>query len=155
MENPQFWGLAALKGGGFGIIGDIVSTGQASWGGGFGSYIAGPMVQGVTDVWGLTVSNAIDAAGDVASGRDIDTGFVKEAARLGKRYTPLGQTPAVGPAVDRLFWDQIHSAVDPEAETDFQKKATAQKNRYSNGSWWMPGSPVPDRAPDLSSALGQ
>ena len=154
MENPQFWGLAALKGGGFGIIGDIVSTGQASWGGGLGSYASGPMIQGVQDVWGLTVSNAIDAAGDLASGRDIETGFVKEAVRLGKRYTPMGQTPAVGPAVDRLFWDQLHSVLDPEAEADFLKKAKVQKNYTRSGSWWMPGSPVPDRAPDLSSLLG-
>lgn len=34
MTDPLFWARAAAKGGGFGIMGDIVTTGQASWGGG-------------------------------------------------------------------------------------------------------------------------
>ncbi len=51
MTNPTFWGLSAVKGGGFGILGDIVSTGQASWGGGFPSYVAGPVPQMIGDAW--------------------------------------------------------------------------------------------------------
>lgn len=154
MENPAFWAKAAVKGGGFAILGDIAATGEASWGGGFGSYIAGPMAQGANDVWDLTISNVVDGAGDVLRGESVDTGFIKEAARMGKRYTPMGQTPLVGPAIDRLFWDQLHSALDPEAEAAFKKKATAQKNRSGNESWWMPGSPLPERAPNLLGALG-
>jgi hypothetical protein len=153
-ENPDFWARSALKGGGFAIVGDIVSTGEASWGGGFGSYLAGPMAQVADDAWDLTISNATDAIGDLARGEEIDTGFAAEISRAGKRYTPMGQTPLIGPAMDRLLWDNLHRLLDPEAEDALTKAATARQNRDGNGSWWLPGTNMPQRAPDLTSILG-
>lgn len=153
-ENPSFWARAAVKGGGFAVIGDIVATGEATWGGGFGSYLAGPMAQLADDVWDLTASNATDAIGDLIRGEEVDTGFVKELARAGKRYTPMGQTPMVGPAMDRLLWDNLHRLLDPDAEDAIVKAATARENRDGNQSWWMPGTSAPQRAPDLRSLLG-
>tara|TARA_R110000782_G_scaffold124934_3_gene216546 strand:- start:8321 stop:10783 length:2463 start_codon:yes stop_codon:yes gene_type:complete len=148
MTDGMFWARAGLKGGGFAVVGDLVSAGQSSWGGGVGSYVAGPMPQVAQDAWNLTIKNAWQfAMGD-------DTNLPKEMATAIKRYMPMGQTPAIGPAFDRLVADQLHSFLDPAAERDFRKRATAQKNAYSNGSWWMPGSPVPDRAPNLMNALG-
>lgn len=149
MTNPMFWARAGLKGGGFAVVGDIVSAGQSSWGGGFGSYVAGPMPQVAQDAWNLTIKNAWQFA------MGADTNLPKELSTAIKRYTPMAQTPAIGPAFDRLVADQLHSFLDPDAERDFRKKATAQKNAYSNGSWWMPGSPLPDRAPNLMNALGR
>tara|TARA_R110000851_G_scaffold308778_1_gene467903 strand:+ start:37392 stop:39872 length:2481 start_codon:yes stop_codon:yes gene_type:complete len=148
MANVDFMARAALKGGGFAILGDIISTGQTTWGGGFSSYVAGPVPQAIGDVWDLSVKNAYQAA----TGQD--TNIAKEATTALKRYTPMAQTPAIGPAFDRLVADQLFKFLDPEAEADFSKRATAQKNRAGNASWWMPGSPVPERAPDLSGLLG-
>ena len=149
MTDGMFWARAGLKGGGFAVVGDIVSAGQSSWGGGFGSYVAGPMPQVAQDAWNLTIKNAWQFA------MGADTNLPKELSTAIKRYTPMAQTPAIGPAFDRLVADQLHSFLDPDAERDFRKKATAQKNAYSNGSWWMPGSPLPDRAPNLMNALGR
>lgn len=149
MTDPMFTARATLKGGGFAVLGDIVSTGQSSWGGGFASYVAGPMPQATQDVWDLTIKNAWQFA------MGEDTNLPKELATAIKRYTPMAQTPVIGPAFDRLVADQLHRFLDPEAEAAFRKKATAQENRTGNGSWWMPGSPVPDRAPDLGSAIGR
>lgn len=149
MDNVDFMGRAALKGGGFAILGDIVSTGQTTWGGGFSSYVAGPVPQAVGDVWDLTIKNAYQ----FATGQD--TNIAKEGTTALKRYTPMAQTPVIGPAFDRLVADQMLKFLDPEAEADFKKRATAQKNRYGNESWWMPGSPAPNRAPDISSILGR
>ncbi len=148
MTDGSFWALAGLKGGGLAVIGDIIAAGQTSWGAGLGSYLAGPMPQVAQDAWDLTIKNAVQAA------QGKDTNFSKEATTALKRYMPMGQTPLIGPAFDRLVADQLHRFLDPEAERDFRKKATAQKNLTGSGSWWMPGSPVPDRAPDLSSLLG-
>ena len=149
MTDGMFWARAGLKGGGFAVVGDLVSAGQTSWGGGLASYAAGPMPQVAQDAWNLTIKNAWQFA------MGADTNLPKELATAIKRYTPMAQTPAIGPAFDRLVADQLHSFLDPDAERDFRKKATAQKNAYSNGSWWMPGSPVPDRAPNLINALGR
>jgi hypothetical protein len=148
MDNSDFMARATLKGGGFAILGDIVSTGQTSWGGGFSSYVAGPVPQVIGDVWDLSIKNAFQAA----TGKDAN--FAKEATTALKRYTPMAQTPAIGPAFDRLVADQLFKFFDQDAEAEFSKRETVQKNRAGNGSWWMPGSPTPERAPDLSSILG-
>jgi hypothetical protein len=155
MTNPSFMARAAMKGGGFGIIGDIVTTGQASWGGGFSGYIAGPVPQAMTDVWGLTIGNAMTAAYQLAKGEEVDTNFAVELGRFGKRYTPMGQTPIVGPAIDRLFWDRLSIMLDPEAANSLAKAAKRTGNLNGNDSFWLPGQATPSRGPDLGNALGR
>lgn len=150
MTDPKFWGRAAMKGGSFAIMGDIVATGQASWGGGFPSYIGGPVFQSMQDVWNLTIKNAYE----FATGQD--TNFAKEVGTFGKRYTPMGQTVLIGPALDRLFWDQLSILLDPDAaEAIVTTAERGRKSRGSSGDWWMPGSTTPSRAPNLRSVLGQ
>ena len=149
MTDANFWMRAAMKGGSFAVLGDIVSTGQASWGGGFASYIAGPVPQAAQDVWDLTFKNAWE----LASG--ADTSFGKELGRFGKRYTPMGQTPIIGPALDRLFWDQLQLWIDPESADALAKASRVRQNDVgSPGDWWPSGSATPQRAPDLSAILG-
>lgn len=148
MTNPDFFARAMAKGGGFGIIGDIVVSGQSSWGGGFGSYVAGPMPQVVGDAWKLSIGNLTE----LAAGKK--TNFAKELTDVGRRYMPGGQLPFVGPAIDRLVWDQMQMLLDPEATKAIKKRAKARENRDGNASWWMPGSPVPSRLPDVTSAFG-
>lgn len=145
MNDPMFMAKAALKGGGLAIMGDIIAAGQTNWGGGFASYISGPMPQLAQDAWNLTIKNAYQfATGD-------DPNFGKDVGTAMKRYTPMAQTPLIGPAFDRLVADQMVRLLDPDAEKDFKRKSTLQQNSTGNGSWWMPGSPVPGRAPDLSN----
>lgn len=149
MTNPSFWARAAMKGGGFGIVGDIVSTGQASWGGGFASYVAGPMPQVGQDVWDLTFKNAFA----LAMGEDPK--FAEDLSRMGKRYTPMGQTVAVGPAIDRLFWDQLQLFLDPDSANALVKATRKTDNLYGRGTFWQPGDAAPARAPDLMNAIGR
>lgn len=47
--------------------------------------------------------------------------------------------------------EQVNSADSRDA----MKKAKKRENLYGNESWWMPGSPIPARAPDLGSVFGQ
>lgn len=149
MTTGDFWGRAIVRGGGLGIVGDIVSTGQASWGGGFGSYLIGPLPQAAQDAWDLTIKNVYE----FATGQD--TKFAQELGRIGKRYTPMGQTPLLGPTLDRLFWDQLSVLLDPEAADALARAAQRHEKRTGAASWWMPGSATPSRAPSLRSALGQ
>lgn len=143
MDNPDFFARAAAKGGGFGIIGDIVSTGQSSWGGGFPSYVAGPVPQAIGDVYDLTLKNAVDFA------YGEDTNFARDLARFGKRYTPMGQTPLLGPSLDRMFWDQLQLFLDPESASAIQRASRLRENRDGNGEWWPGGSAFPERVPAL------
>jgi hypothetical protein len=153
MTKPEFFGRAALKGGGFAILGDIINTGQASWGGGFASYVAGPQFQLVQDAWDLGPKNIFGAIADAANGEEIDVGFWKDLARMGKRYTPMGQTPIIGPALDRLLWDQMQLLLDPESATDMAATAKRRINDFGGGNYWEPGSPLPSRLPNLGTAI--
>ena len=146
--------LVSIITGGFGVIGDIVSTGQASWGGGFPSYIAGPMPQVAQDVYNLTFKNALEFASGAYTG-EIDTNFAQELSKFGKSYMPMGQTLAIGPAMDRLFWDQLQIWLDPESVEALSDAARKRQNLTGGGDWWMPGSPIPSRAPNFASAIGQ
>lgn len=149
MTNPMFWARASAKGGGFGVLGDIISSGQASWGGGFTSYIAGPIPQAAQDVWDLTFKNA----GQAISGGEVN--FAKDLARFGKRYMPHGQTIGVGPAIDRLMWDQLQLFLDPESANAMAKASQKRKNLTGAGEFWLPGQITPTRLPDLGTALGR
>jgi len=155
MTDPLFFGRAMAKGGGAGILGDIVTTGQASWGGGFAGYLSGPVPQAAQDVWGLTIGNALTAAYQAATGQEVNVKFGQALAKFGKRYTPMGQTPLVGPALDRLVWDQLAMALDPEAQGALVSAAKRRANLNGSGDYWMPGDALPSRAPNLGNALGQ
>ena len=141
MSKPMFWVRAAMKGGAFGIVGDIVATGQASWGGGFGSYLLGPVPQLVDDVYNLTLKNAVQLA------MGEDTNFAEELSRFGRRYTPMGQTVAIGPALDRLFWDQMQLFLDPDSVEALARSSRNRQNLTGAAEWWLPGEPLPSRGP--------
>lgn len=155
MNTSDFWFQAALKGGGFAIVGDIIATGETKWGGGIPSYVAGPVPQLASDVYDLTIGNLTDIGVSVMTGQEIDLGLPKQLKRTVDRYMPGADLPFFGPAFQRLITDQLYMALDPEGADALAKKATARENRDGNASWWMPGSPTPARAPDLSNLLGQ
>jgi hypothetical protein len=154
MTDPMFWVRATTKGGGFGIIGDLVSTGQTSWGGGFGSYVSGPAFQLLNDAYGITIGPAMTAAYQAATGQEIKTGIVKKLAKFGKSYTPMGQTPVIGPAIDRLVWDQLQLLLDPSSADALAKASKARKNLTGGGEWWPQGKALPARLPNLGTTIG-
>lgn len=145
MDNLGFLGRAVLKGGGFAIVGDIVATGEASWGGGLGSYLSGPIPQLVDDTWDLTVSNAIEVGAAAMQGRSPDAKFAKELRKYTGRYLLPKDLPFLGPVVDRMLLDQFQMMLDPENAN----KVREQTNWNGNGSFWQPGDMLPSRAPSF------
>lgn len=154
MTQAGFWARAAAKGGGFGVMGDIISTGQASWGGGFKSFVAGPMPQMMDDVWGVTLGPVMTKLWGAATGEGADVNYASRLAKFGKRYTPMGQTPAIGPALDRLVWDQLQLFLDPESIDAMAQTAKSRQNLTGAGQFWMPGEALPSRGPNLGTAFG-
>lgn len=154
MGDPEFWGRAMLKGGGFGVMGDIIATGQSSWGGGFQSYLAGPVPQVMNDVWGITLGPAMTKLWAEATGEEVDLNYAQKLAKFGKAYTPMGQTPLIGPALDRNLWDRLQLFLDPESADALAKSSEQRKKQTGAGEFWLPGDSVPSRLPDFSTALG-
>ena len=145
--EPEFWVRAALKGGGFGIMGDLLVAGQTSFGGGLAQYAMGPMPQLAQDAYALTFMNAWQAA----TGQE--TNFAMELGRAIKRYTPMAQTPAIGPAFDRIFADNLIQFLDPEAGDALVDAARRGQNMFGRGDdWWLPGKSAPSRLPNIGAA---
>lgn len=149
MTDASFWAKAMAKGGGFGVIGDIVAAGESSWGGGFQSYIAGPGVQMVGDVWNLSVGNAVE----LMAGEDTKAG--REFVKFLKRYTPGADLPYAGLAIDRLLWSSMQKILDPEAEEAFAMAAKRNQKDTSSPGWWLPGEAMPSRLPNPANILGR
>ena len=146
MDQPDFWSRAALKGGAFGIMGDIVASGSGRYGG-IPSFVAGPIPQVGQDAFRLIFGNATE----LATGKD--TNVSREIGKALDRYTPGRDLPVVGLAMDRLFWDHLQTLLDPESAARMKKRATQAANTGS--AWWLPGKPTPERAPNLFNSAGR
>lgn len=149
MTSSNFWGAAALQGGGLGIVGDLLVSTTSRTGGGLGEYLMGPTVGFLNNVGQLTIGNAQQAI----LGEETNVG--REASQFVRRNTPvlstLWQTRA---AMDRLLFDQIQIMLDPEATASMRRTAQNRLRNYGNATWWDDATAVPDRAPDLSAMFG-
>jgi hypothetical protein len=152
MSQPDFWARAMLRGGGLGPLGDLLTVGTTTWGGGAEAYVAGPVIGAFGDVAQLVGVNAFDAIGDMRRGESVDTGFLMEARDILSRYTPGAQLPILGQVFDKLVLDQLLLLLDPGAVDAMAAKATRRENLYGNASFWHSGSPLPTRAPDMGNA---
>lgn len=151
MDTVSFWGAAALQGGGFGVIGDLLSASETRMGGGVAGWIGGPVVGLSEDVLSLTAGNIMQAI------RQEDTNFGRELSKMIGDRTPFSSYFPIRTAWDRLVADQIQQFLDPEAVQSMTTSARNQMRDYGNGSWWGRGQALPSRAPDLSALnpLGQ
>lgn len=149
MDTPEFWGAAALQGGGLGIFGDFLFSQTNRYGGGLAQTIAGPVVGLADDVRNLTIGNVQQMiTGD-------DTKFGSEMVRFAARYTPGSSLWYTRLAMERMVVDQVQLMVDPEAPAKMRRLEKRYKSERNQEYWWRPGRTRPSRGPDLSAALGR
>ncbi|MEV4934425.1 hypothetical protein [Sphingobium sp. LSP13-1-1.1] len=137
-EGQKFWGAALAQGGGFGIMGDFLSSTQNRFGGGLAGSVAGPLAQD------------LQAAADVANSKN--PGW--KAVRLARQELPGGSLWYAKLAFDRLVTDQIQEEIDPSYRSAWrrmEKRAREQRTQY----FWAPGETAPDHAPDLTAIAGE
>jgi len=146
MTDPQFWGSAMLKGGGLGYFGDLLANADPEYGAS-GIDTAGPVASAVQDVGALTVGNVIEAA------KGEDTNLGRDVVKFGRDYTPFGRTFYARLAKDRLIFDQLQEALDPQASAQFRRRVRHARRENDQGYYWAPGHTAPSRAPDLSEAV--
>jgi len=142
----QFWGAAAMQGGGFGIMGDFLSqatSDRASGQGSFGDALAGPVVGLGTDLGALTVGNAATAV----RGKDPHLG--RDLVKFAKSYAPGSTLWYARLAMDRLVWDQMQMQIDPHY-ADSWRRADARARQGGQDYWWDQGQPAPARAPQMA-----
>lgn len=140
-ENAaEFWGAAALQGGGFGIFGDFLGASENRFGGGLASTLAGPMAQTAQNVGDATIGNAAKAA------RGDKTDLGADSVRLLKQETPGGSLWYARLAFERLVADQLQREIDPNYRKSWRRMEDRADERGQE-FFWEPGEVTPQRAP--------
>ncbi|PQM27678.1 hypothetical protein CVO77_03660 [Sphingopyxis lindanitolerans] len=149
MDNAEFWGDAALQGGGLGIFGDIVGSFKSDRIDSLAGFALGPF-------YGLVKDTRKAVTGTVnrerKDGGTTPGNPAREAVRFLKRYAPGGNIWYLRAAYERMILDRLSEAYDPDySESEARVMQWAAEN--GQGLWWEPGDSTPSRAPDLANAF--
>jgi hypothetical protein len=147
MDTPEFWGAAFLQGGGAGIFGDLFFSDVNRYGGGMIETLAGPVGGLIDDSTRLTMGNLHQFI------QGKETKFASEAVNFAHRYTPGSNAWYSRLAMERLIWDRLREMADPNSSQSFRRTMQNARRDYGQEFWWKPGAPMPERAPDLGSAV--
>lgn len=146
--DPDFWAAATLQGGGLGIWGDFFFADVNRFGRTPAVTGGGPVVGAWDDVSKLTIGNVMEAA------QGKETGFLKELAGFGTRYTPGSNIWYLRLAWERHAEDRLMELADPDAAAAFRRREAYYRNQFGQQYWWAPGDRTPERAPDFEAATG-
>lgn len=145
---PEFWPAAFIQGGGLGIFGDFLYTAFSRTRSTLPENLAGPVLGAMGDVARLTSGN-IRRAYD-----DDDVQFSAELVRFAQRYTPGSNIWYLRLGLERLVFDQLRMAADPDWRQHFRRMERRAREGYGQDYYWRPGRPAPERAPDPAAAVG-
>ena len=150
MEDPKFWAKSAMRGGGIGLFGDFLFADQNRYGGGIVNSLAGPVLGSqVPAALKLTLGNIQELAAEGEArnaGRELSR-FVE--ANLPGRSLWYGRL-----AMERLIFDELEAAIDPNASKSFRLIEQGARRDYRQRFWWRPGTTLPRRGPDLGATGG-
>jgi hypothetical protein len=140
MQQPSFWGRAALKGGSLGFYGDFLQSQSSQHGTSAFAGMLGPSLGLTEELLNLSQGNIIQAL----QGEDSHAGA--EALRMLKGLTPGSSLWYAKGALDHLIFQQAQEMVSPGYLRRMEQRAQREfKQRY----WWKPGTEKPQRTPLL------
>ena len=140
MHDPMFWVRSFAKGGAGGVYGDLLAEllgGNYAAAGGIGG---GPIGGLATDVAKAALSPLKREVFD-KQGQRATSGPATDIFSTLKRWTP--NTWYTKLAVDRLFWEQLQSLMDPHYRDSFKRANQAATRKGGQGYWWGPGHAAP------------
>jgi hypothetical protein len=154
MTRPKFWMEAWARGGAGGVYGDILSSafqGDRS-GIDIAAQLAGPVPGLAGDAIKLGTAPFRRALFD-EQGRRANSTLAGEAFGVGRRWSP--NTWYTKLATDRLIWDKLQVLLDPNYRASFRRATQAASRDGRGGFWFEPGTPAPQRLPQIGTAFGQ
>lgn len=142
MTTPEFLIAAFAQGGGLGIFGDFIFSDQTRYGNSLAETLTGPIPSLAGDVLKLSVGNVQQFAkgtykGGLEQGIE-EMNLAADVLNFGKKYTPMSSLWYTRAAMDRLMWEQLQMAADPEAEKKFRRLMKQRKKEYNQEYWWEP-----------------
>ena len=140
-EGRNAWYRAIMRGGAFGLLGDLVFGDVNRWGGGLWQGLLGPVARQAEDTVKLTLGNIQQ----LAQGAETNAG--RELSRFVQAMTPGRSAWFAKLALERLIFDQLDYALDPNASEAFRRVEQRAQNELGQQFFWRPGQTTPDRAP--------
>lgn len=147
MNDPKFWGQAAMKGGSFGYLGDFLFADYNEYGASFGESLLGPSSKFWFDIGKMSIGTGMK----VAAGEETE--IQKQAVQFAQKYMPASKIPVVKSVFERSIIDQLLLAVDPKAAASFRKSEQKLMKDKNQKRWWKKGDALPNRAPDFSAVI--
>jgi len=144
MDTAKFWARAAAQGGVGGIVTDMAKQGFAAQSATDVARLLSPTAGFAWDLQQLTLGQL----GQRFDGKEPK--FSRDAVNFAGKYTPDVWYTRL--AMDRLVWDTLQKAADPDAAGTFARIEERARKDQNTRFWWRPGSTSP-RAPDLSRAV--
>jgi len=146
MSDPKTWAAGALKGGGFGLLGDFLFSNLNRYGGGMSDTLAGPFFALASDTTNLTAGNLAQAL----SGED--TNLTLELVNFLNNWLPGTRTWYGRLLKERWLVDTIRQTVDPKARSKMLSRERRMQSEQGRGSWWAAGTSAPQRSPVFGDA---
>ncbi|MGQ4274972.1 hypothetical protein [Terrihabitans sp. B22-R8] len=144
MDDPKFWASATLSGGALGIYGDLLSSTITRTGLGPFETVVGPVIGEAVN----TYQALRDAAGGIVGEEQGNPG--RSLLRAAKRWTPGANIWWARLGIDRLIFDQVQTAVDPDYRQSFSRMQQYAEKEFGQSYWFAPGTTSPQRAPAFS-----
>jgi hypothetical protein len=156
MTDWRFWANAMAYGGGGGILADFIYAGlqgTSRTGKGLAETLAGSPVGLVSDFINTLFGNPLGVAAKNphnTPGQNYALGWID----FTKRYMPGGNMWWGRLLLERYVWDTMQESIDPNYKSRVNRIERWYRGQYGNGYYWHHGESAPERAPDLSAAVG-
>ena len=152
MDTEDFWIAALLQGGGIGIAGDLLEAyASDDRMGGIGQFLGGPVASQVANVF-KAGKKALPGTTEAGNHREGRPGAA--LVEFARKETPGSNLFYARLAFERLLWDRLDAYANENVYLDRERRARPLRQR-GQGQWWEPGKDAPERAPDLTTALGK
>jgi uncharacterized protein YoaH (UPF0181 family) len=142
MQDWRFWGAAFAQGGAAGILGDFLYTGLSRADQGLVQQMMGPtfgLADDIASFAGLNVQSLVGEREERSFGNDL--------ARFVRRNTPGTSLWYARLTMDRLMWDELQQALDPNAHRRWRTLERRALRDFNQEFWWRPGETAPEREP--------
>jgi len=151
MTEEGFWGRALTQGGGLGYFGDLLLKDPTEQHGNNYEQVAGSVLGPVAgSVAGLGGDLLLMNAWEAAKGKE--THIAGESLKWLNSQLPYASLWQIRGVWEHWFLHNAQEAVNPGYLSRMQQRAMRD---YGQDFFWQPGEVVPDRAPDLTTSIGE
>lgn len=135
MTDPKFWASAVIRGGSLGPLGDFLYSGTSRHGASLPEGLLGPVL-GSQLVAGTKLS--LGNINELITEGEARNAF-PELRRFADGLLPGRSLWYARLAMERLIFDEMEQAIDPDASRRFKRIEDAARREYDQRYWWRPG----------------